>query len=93
MGVAAGIVFLGCLLWAAIWSCVRYGSRLPKFSWKRLPVAILGLGALSIVISFQISLLRGLKPGKALGNVLLYVVMYDCLPAIALTLIEVFRAE
>ena len=80
-------------LWGTAWLAGTCGSRYPKTSWKRLPVALLVIGASLGVPALQIYLLTVLISDKFAHDVFFYIVVAECVPAIALVFYAGIRED
>lgn len=70
--------------WAIIWFTVRCAYRLPKWSWLRLPVALLSLGSLAGVVIAQAHLWQGLAPPHADRKIFDDVLFPEIIPGLVL---------
>jgi hypothetical protein len=87
------VLLLAPLLWAIAWFGVLYGSRLPKKSWKRLPVAILSLSGLWGIMFLQLNLLSAIGSAAFVRKMFIYITTLDWLPAIVFILVAAIRED
>lgn len=81
------------VLWAVEWLAGFCGARLPKRSWKRLPLAILAIGVNLGIPALQIYLLTTLVSNRFAHEVFFYLLVAEYVPAIALVFIAGIREE
>ena len=81
------------VLWAVAWLAGSSGSRLPKKSWKRLPVAILVIGVSFGVPALQVHLLTTIVSDRFAHDVFFYILVSEYIPAIALVFYAGIRED
>lgn len=81
---ALAVVPLAIILWVVAWLAGLFGSMLPKKSWRRLPVAVLVIGASFGVPALQVHLLTALISDQFAHDVFVYILVAEYVPGIAL---------
>jgi len=81
------------VLWASIWFFVWCAYRLPKWSWMRLPLAILGLGGMAGIVVFQAHLLGVIEPVGFDPKIIDRVFFPEIIPALVLMFYTASRED
>lgn len=79
------------VLWAVAWLNGVLGARLPKKSWKKLPLAALVVATYLGVPVLQIHLLTVLKSERFARDVFIYVALAEYIPGIVLIFLGATR--
>jgi hypothetical protein len=78
------VLLLAPIVWGLMCFAAFCGSRLPKWSWKRLPLALLVLVGLPGIVVAQAYWLTTIAPNGFDRGFLVYPVLTDVIPAIAI---------
>jgi hypothetical protein len=78
-------------LWFVAWLCGVFGVRLPKNSWNRLLLAIAAICTCLGVPVLQVYLLTILGSDVFAHDIFIYVLIFEGVPAIAITFYALIR--
>ena len=81
------------VLWAVVWSTVWCSYRLPKWSWLRLPIALLSVGSMAGILVLQAYWWESLAPPGADHRIFDRVFFPEMIPVLPLLFYAIFREE